>query len=155
MKIGRSFYIRIAAKILVILLGVWMFFIGKQHTILLDNNRYEEIRALDEVAVSVDGGEDIDLYSRMRDQAIVTGQGHTISVTYTDSSWEEHTIVRDIDIPLGENMMIIYLPYLVENPDSPQEEWLQHFESQAVTVSPSSSDSAVVTDDSAGLMMDF
>lgn len=152
MKIGRSFYIRIAAIILIILLGVLMFFIGKQHTILLDNNKVGDIRALDEVTVTIDGVEGLPIYSRMRDQAIVTGQGHKLAVTYVDSSWEEHTIEREIKIPLSENMVIIYLPYLVENPDSPQEEWLQHFESQAIVSSPA--DDEVVTSDDA-MLMDF
>lgn len=151
MKLGRSFYIRIAAIVLVILLGVLMFFIGKQHTILLDNNKYEDIKALDEVTVAIDGVEGLPIYSRMRDQAVVTGQRHTIAVTYVDSNWEEHTFERDIKIPVGENMMILYLPYLVENPDSPQEEWLKHFESQAI-VTEDASANEVVLDDSASLM---
>ena len=100
MKIGRSFYIRIAAIVLVILLGVLMFFIGKQHTILLDNNKFEDIKALDEVTVAIDGVEGLPIYSRMRDQSIVTGQRHTIAVTYVDSNWEEHTFERDIKIPV-------------------------------------------------------
>lgn len=87
----------------------------------------------------------------MRDQAVITGQSHTISVTYVDSSWEEHTFERDIKIPVNENMMILYLSYLVANPDAPQEEWLKHFESQAI-VSEDSSSSEVVLDESAGLM---
>lgn len=151
MKIGRSFYIRIAAIVLVILLGVLMFFIGKQHTILLDNNKFEDIKALDEVTVAIDGVEGLPIYSRMRDQSIVTGQRHTIAVTYVDSNWEEHTFERDIKIPVGENMMILYLPYLVANPDSPQEEWLKHFESQAIVAEDPSADE-VVLDDSASLM---
>lgn len=151
MKIGRSFYIRIAAIVLVILLGVLMFFIGKQHTILLDNNKIEDIKALDEVTVAIDGVEGLPIYSRMRDQSIVTGQRHTIAVTYVDSNWEEHTFERDIKIPVGENMMILYLPYLVANPDSPQEEWLKHFESQAIVAEDPSADE-VVLDDSASLM---
>lgn len=151
MKMGRSFYIRIAAIVLVILLGVLMFFIGKQHTILLDNNKFEDIKALDEVTVAIDGVEGLPIYSRMRDQSIVTGQRHTIAVTYVDSNWEEHTFERDIKIPVGENMMILYLPYLVANPDSPQEEWLKHFESQAIVAEDPSADE-VVLDDSASLM---
>lgn len=151
MKMGRSFYIRIAAIVLVILLGVLMFFIGKQHTILLDNNKIEDIKALDEVTVAIDGVEGLPIYSRMRDQSIVTGQRHTIAVTYVDSNWEEHTFERDIKIPVGENMMILYLPYLVANPDSPQEEWLKHFESQAIVAEDPSADE-VVLDDSASLM---
>ena len=151
MKLGRSFYIRIAAIVLVILLGVLMFFIGKQHTILLDNKKYDDIKALDEGTVASAGVVGLPIYSRMSDEAVVTGQRHTIAVTYVDSNWEEHTFERDIKIPVGENMMILYLPYLVANPDSPQEEWLKHFESQAI-VAEDASANEVVLDDSASLM---
>ncbi|MEA4859824.1 MAG: DUF6672 family protein, partial [Sphaerochaeta sp.] len=34
---GKSFTVRLVAIVLVILFGVMLFFIGKQHTILLDN----------------------------------------------------------------------------------------------------------------------
>ncbi len=144
----RSFWIRVAVIALLIALGVWMFFIGKQHTILLDNNRSGDYRPLDEVAVSIDGSEPLDIWSRMRDQMIVTGQGHTLTVTYVDDNWQEQTITRELDIPVGEVYMLLSLPYLINNPDSPQEEWLTHFESQAVAVT-SDEGSDIVTDETA------
>lgn len=146
-KITRSFYIRIAALILVILLGVWMFFIGKQHTILLDNNKVGDVRALEEVSVSVDGGPAIELYSRMRDQAVVTGQSHTLNVVFTGDDGTEYTFEKKIKLPIDENMMILYLPVLVADPNAPMETWLAHFESQAVTVDTSEEANEVVTDD--------
>lgn len=146
----RRLIIRIAFVLLLILLGVWMFFIGKQHTLLLDNMTVGDYRALDLVYVSVDGGDELELTRRMRDQAIVTSQSHRVSITYTDSSWNEVTIEKKIKFPLNENMMLLSIPTLIANPDAPQEVWLTHFESMAVTVDDSSSD-VVVTDETAGL----
>lgn len=148
MTINRSFYIRIAAIVVVILIGVWMFFIGKQHTILIDNNKTGDIKALDEVYVQIDKQPEMVLYSRMRDQFVVTGQSHTLKITYVDENWNEVTIEKKLDIPLGENMMLLSIPYLVANQDSPQEEWLTHFESLAVSVDTGASEE-IVTDETA------
>lgn len=147
---NRRIIIRIVFVLLLILLGVWMFFIGKQHTLLLDNQTVDDIRALDLVYVQVDNQPELELVRRMRDQALVTGQSHTVRITYTDSSWNEVTIEKDIHIPLNESMMLLSVPVLLSDPDAPQEEWLTHFESLAVTVEDDSDDE-VVLDENASL----
>ena len=55
MKLGRKFFIRIAAVLIIIIIGVVMFFIGKEHTILIDNFSQGDYKALDYFEVSVDG----------------------------------------------------------------------------------------------------
>lgn len=147
-RIGRSFFIRIAAIIVLILIGVWMFFIGKQHTILLDNNTNGDYRALSEVEVIIDGGQGLDLYSRMRDQTRVMGQKHEIQLVY-ESNGETVTLTKTIHIPVGEVYMLLSIPYLVNNPDAPQDEWLTHFESMATTTTQDTSNE-VVLDEMAG-----
>ncbi len=149
-KIGRSFFIRIAAIIILILIGVWMFFIGKQHTILLDNNRNGDYRALDEVEVIINGN-GVELYSRMRDQAKVSGQTHRIQLIYEDDNGETVTLSNTIHIPLGEDYMLLSIPYLVNNPNAPQDEWLTHFESMATTSTVQDTSDEVVLDEMAGL----
>ncbi len=145
----KQLLIRIAFVLVLILIGVWMFFIGKQHTLLIDNKTVGDIKALDAVYVTVDKGDEIEVLKRMRDQSLVTGQSHKITITYTDSNWNEVTIEKKINIPLNENMMLLSVPVLLSNPDAPQSEWLTHFESLAVTVEQSSED--VVLDETAGL----
>ncbi len=145
----KQLLIRIAFVLVLILIGVWMFFIGKQHTLLIDNKTVGDIKALDAVYVTVDKGDEIEVLKRMRDQSLVTGQSHKITITYTDSNWNEVTIEKKINIPLNENMMLLSVPVLLSNPDAPQGEWLTHFESLAVTVEQSSED--VVLDETAGL----
>ncbi len=145
----KQLLIRIAFVLVLILIGVWMFFIGKQHTLLIDNKTVGDIKALDAVYVTVDKGDEIEVLKRMRDQSLVTGQSHKITITYTDSNWNEVTIEKKINIPLNENMMLLSVPVLLSNPDAPQSEWLTHFESLAVTVDQDSED--VVLDETAGL----
>ena len=144
---NRRLIIRIAFVVLIILLGVWMFFIGKQHTLLLDNKTVGDYKALDYIYVTVDKQDELEITKRMRDQAVVTGQSHRLIVKYTDSSWNEVTLEKKIKFPLNENMMLLSLPVLIANPDAPQSEWLTHFESMAVTADTSSSEEIVTTED--------
>ena len=141
---NRTFFIRLTAIVLVILLAVWMFFIGKQHTILLDNKTVGDFKALSEVEVQVDKQEALFLMPRDRDQAIVTAQKHKVVIKYTDSSWNEVEIVKTVKLPLSDSMMLLSIPTLVANPDAPQSEWLTHFEIQ---VTPPEKDEVVITDE--------
>lgn len=141
---NRTFFIRLTAIVLVILLAVWMFFIGKQHTILLDNKTVGDFKALSEVEVQVDKQGALFLMPRDRDQAIVTAQKHKVVIKYTDSSWNEVEIVKTVKLPLMDSMMLLSIPTLVANPDAPQSEWLTHFEIQ---VTPPEKDEVVITDE--------
>jgi len=141
---NRTFFIRLTAIVLVILLAVWMFFIGKQHTILLDNKTVGDFKALSEVEVQVDKQEALFLMPRDRDQAIVTAQKHKVVIKYTDSSWNEVEIVKTVKLPLSDSMMLLSIPTLVANPEAEQSEWLTHFEIQ---VTPPEKDEVVITDE--------
>ena len=141
---NRTFFIRLTAIVLVILLAVWMFFIGKQHTILLDNKTVGDFKALSEVEVQVDKQEALFLMPRDRDQAIVTAQKHRVVIKYTDSSWNEVEIVKTVKLPLSDSMMLLSIPTLVANPEAEQSEWLTHFEIQ---VTPPEKDEVVITDE--------
>lgn len=149
----RVFLTRAVAILLFILLGVWMFFIGKQHTILIDNKTVDEYAALDMVEVSIDGEPSIEVYKRMRDQFVVTGQTHTLTLTYVDDSWNEITLEKKIKVPLNENMVLLSLPVLIADPEAPQETWLEPFAGLAVSVD-TGSDEVVLTEE-ASLMSDF
>jgi hypothetical protein len=154
-RFDRQFLIRTAAVVIVLLLGVLMYFVGRQHTVLLDNRTVtvegQEIRALQLVTVQVDRQEELELASRDRDQALVTGQRHTITVTYTDSDWNEHSFSRDFKLPVGEDMSIVSIPTLVADPDAPQGKWLQRFELPTAGVAPQAQEEEIVTDDLSAL----
>ncbi len=153
---NRIFMMRLAAILLVLLLGVVLFFIGKQHAVLLDNKTItvngEEIRALKMVEVQVDKHESLEFVPRDRDKVDVVRQKHTITVSYTDENWEEISITRKFTVPLMEDMVIISIPTLVANPEAPQSVWMERYEIPAYAVQAAPEDEVIVTDDLAGLI---
>ncbi len=149
---NRRLIVRIVALLLVLVLAVCMYLIGRQHTILVDNKSIEGgPKALQEVEVAVDRQESMLLYPRDRDQYIVTGQSHSLHVKFTDSNWNEIDKVIKFKVPAKNDMYIISLPKLAQNPDAPQSEWLEVFVSMAVQ-SDTSSEEPVVSEDPAAIM---
>ena len=153
---NRTFWIRLAAIALVLLFSVMLFFIGKQHTVLLDNKTITvngvEIQALKLVEVQVNKLASLEFVPRDRDKVDVTRQKHSITVSYTDKNWEEISITRKFSLPLMEEMVIISIPALVANPDAPQSVWLEKFELPAFAVQAATEDEIIVTDEFAGLI---
>ena len=93
----------------------------------------------------------MELYPRDRDQYIVTGQSHTLHVKYTDSNWNEIDKVIKFKVPARNDMYIISLPKLAQNPDAPQSEWLEVFISMAVQ-SDAGSEEPVVSEDPSAIL---
>ena len=56
-----------------IALGVWLFYIGREHRIFLDNRAFENHQSLAQVNVSINGGEVVELMSRERGILKVVG----------------------------------------------------------------------------------
>lgn len=150
----RKLLIRGGALLVILIVSVILFLVGKSHSILVDNKAVEELPALSLVEVQVNKLGSLELTPRDRDKFDVTGQRHTLTVTYTDQSWEEHVIVRTIKVPLMQDMVMVLLPVLVANPDADQSLWLQLYEPPTYAVTMAESDE-VVTDDLAGLMTDL
>jgi hypothetical protein len=155
-KFNRRFLIRTIALVVVLLFGVLMYFVGRQHTILLDNKTVtvegKELRALQLVEVQVDNLEVLELASRDRDMAVVTMQRHKVTITYTDSDWNDISFTREFKVPVGEDMSIISIPTLVANPDAPQSLWITRYELPKLAVAPAAEDAVVVTDDLSALV---
>ena len=153
---NRIFLMRLIAIVVVLLFAMVLFFIGKQHTVLLDNKTItvngEEIKALKMVEVQVNKLEALEFVPRDRDKVEVTRQKHTITISYTDENWEEISITRKFTLPLMEEMVIISIPTLAANPDAPQSVWLEKYELPTYAVKAAPEDEVVVTDDLAGLI---
>lgn len=149
MKLGRKFFIRIAAVLIIIIIGVVMFFIGKEHTILIDNFSQGDYKALDYFEVSVDGSPILDMSRMMREQFTVTGQKHTVLIQWEDeASGQMLAVSFKITVPLMQDMVLLSVPTFMADMNQPQSVWLTPFEPQVV-VSSSAEDNAVVTDDTA------
>ncbi len=88
-----------------------VFVLGKGHTILLDNKDAEggAVRAIDGLVISVNGGEEIELYPGDRDKAVVMGQKHRVVVETMDGKKTERTIT----VPIGRDMLLLSIPMLV------------------------------------------
>ena len=149
MKLGRKIFIRIAAVLIIIIIGVVMFFIGKEHTILIDNFSQRDYKALDYFEVSVDGSPILDMSRMMREQFTVTGQKHTVLIQWEDeASGQMLAVTFKITVPLMQDMVLLSVPTFMADMNQPQSVWLTPFEPQVV-VSSSAEDNAVVTDDTA------
>lgn len=136
MRINKRFYIRAVAIIIVILFAILMAFVGKQHTILLDNKNIEvngaELKALSIVEIQVDKQPSLELAKRDRDQALVQGQTHTFLVTYNDENWEEIVLEKKVKVPFSEDMLIFSIPAFINDIDD-VDSYLQPFEIENVS----------------------
>ena len=79
-KPTKTFYIRLVAILVVILVAILMYVIGKQHNIYIDNKDYGSLKAFSYVEVSVDKQEPLVLAKRDRDVFTVVNQSHKFKV---------------------------------------------------------------------------
>lgn len=142
---SRGLCIRIIAILLVVILAVVMFVIGKQHKIYFDNKDWGPYKAYQFVEVSVDKQDSVELARRDRDVFTVVAQGHTIHI---DAMGDEKDV--KIHIPLFMRDVLINIPALMNGEG--QDKWMEEFIVE--TVSVSSVDETVITDETAGLMGD-
>lgn len=149
MKVKRQLFIRLGAVLVILILAIVMFVIGKQHTILVDNFSQGDYKALDYFEVSVDGSALLDMSRMMREQFVVTGQKHNVVIQWEDeASGEMLAVSFDVKIPLMQDMVLLSVPVFMADMSQPQSVWLTPFEVKPV-VSSSAEDNVVVTDDTA------
>lgn len=155
---ARKLIIRIAAVVVLIVIGIIMSIIGRGHTIYLDNKTLEydgqTYKAPYKVTVTVDGEQLTKLYDKERGSTTCLGQTFTVTleIMETKNGTEE---VQTYKIPIPKNMdgVIINIPgYLAE---LPEEAYLTEFV-PAVTEEPDDSetpsgDDSLLTGDDATL----
>jgi hypothetical protein len=93
-------------------LMVLVFILGKGHTLLVDNKDVEgmpNVVAFDDVVVGVDRQETTELTSGDRDMFKVTGQRHRVTM---EIMGQPEKVVKDIVLPLGQDMILVSLPKL-------------------------------------------
>ncbi|HPE94402.1 MAG TPA: hypothetical protein PLQ90_11515 [Sphaerochaeta sp.] len=156
---NRTTWIRLAAIVLILAFSVFLFFIGRQHTVLVDNKTITvngtEVKALQLVEVQVNKLDALELAARDRDKFEVTGQTHEVKVVYTDSNWEEHVITRKFKIPLMQDMVMILIPALVADAQADQSVWLENYEPPTYAMTAAPDEETVITDDLAGLITEL
>ena len=152
---ARKWIIRIAAIVVLIVLGVIMSIIGRGHTIYLDNKTLEyegqTYKAPYKVTVTVDGEQLTKLYDKERGSTTCLGQTFTVTleIIETKNGAED---VQTYKIPIPKNMdgVIINIPgYLA---GLPEEAYLTEFipvatEEPDDSDTPSGDDSLLTGDD--------
>lgn len=93
-------------------LGTWLFYIGREHQVFLDNKSIEiegrNFKALKLVKVSVNGGDFIEFMPRDRDLVKVVGPVFGIKVEVMDEFGEslEKTIEKELKPGFSKDMML-------------------------------------------------
>ena len=93
-------------------LGVALFYVGREHQIFLDNKTIElegvTFKALQEVRVSVNGGDPVELLARDRDVVKAVGPSFSLRVEVLDSMGGnvERTIELRLTPGFGKDMML-------------------------------------------------
>ena len=99
-------------------LGLWLFWIGREHQIYLDNKTLNDYSALEQVNVSLNGGEVVELMKRDRDMKKVVGPKFELKAEVFDENGEIiNTITKTIEPKCSKDIMIS-LPALAGGAES-------------------------------------
>lgn len=126
----RAWIVRIAAVVLLIVVGYIMSIIGRGHTIYLDNKTLEydgqTCKAPYKVTVVVDGEQLTKLYEKERGSTTCLGQTFTVTLEIMETkNGSEETLTCQIPVPRNMDNVIINIPgYLA---GLPQEAYLEEF----------------------------
>ena len=127
---NRRGIVRIVAVLLLVLIGFWLYDIGRAHTFLPENKTIEidgrEYKAYASIRFSINGGEEKELYPRDRVKVEAAGRSHRITVTGLSRGGEEISVTQRFRINHGTDMYLLNLPALLEG----EEGWIQEFISQ-------------------------
>lgn len=118
----KRLVIRIALLALIVAFGFFLFYIGKQHEVLLDNKEVEisgkTYTPAEYMVVTINGDEEntLEFYPDDRDVAKLNGPSHTIKVQIVNEETEEviKTVERSFNFGRTGNLMIS-LPALAED----------------------------------------
>ena len=134
----KRLVIRLVLLSLLIVIGFFLYYYGKEHEILLDNKTVEingksyEAAEFVRITINGDAGKAIELYAKERDVVKVTGPNHTIKVEIVDEDSDKvikteervfnfgRTSSLMISVPaVAEKAAEVYLPLPGNNPESP------------------------------------
>lgn len=88
-------------------LGFWLFYIGREHQIFLDNKSVEGYKPLELVNVSINGGKSAELMPRDRDMRKVVGPEFELKAEICNEDGEVlSTIVKRLNIGCSKDVMI-------------------------------------------------
>ena len=98
---------RIIVFIGLCLLGVWLFYSGREHQIFLDNKTLGDYKALEQVNVSINGERPVELMSRERDVRKAVGPKFELKAEVFDEDGNiADTFTRTITLDFSKDIMI-------------------------------------------------
>ncbi len=107
LKFLMRWFQRLVVLAALIALGFWLFFIGREHNIYLDNRTMGEHKALEQVNVSVNNGKVSELLPRDRDVRKIVGIEFTVKAEIFDDKGEIiNTITKTIYPKCSKDIMI-------------------------------------------------
>ena len=99
LKFLMRWFQRLVVLAALIALGVWLFYIGREHQVFLDNKTLGEFKALEQINVRVNDGEISELMARERGVQKVVGPKFQIKAEVFDEDGElVKRISKDIQI---------------------------------------------------------
>lgn len=123
----RSLIQRSAVLLGLVGLSVFLFYIGKGHTLLLDTNAItvngQELSSADNIEVSIDGQEAKSMGRAERSMVSVGGPRHTIRIEVIDGDGRK--VEQTFSVPTFMDMAIVSIPAILEN--APRELWVTKF----------------------------
>ncbi len=123
-----SSYVKLGSVLAIIGLAIVLFFVGKEHQFLLDNNTIEingkSYSSLNLVSAKIDNSDFIEIPRRTRMNNFQTGQSHKITLNYIENG-QEKELVTKFKVPASEKNTLISLPALIAGAD--QSEWMSEF----------------------------
>jgi hypothetical protein len=112
--IARRTALRGALLVAVAALSAWLAWAGRGHTLYLDNHTVATAdaahRALEGVAVSVDGGPAEELERAERVVRQVAGSSHRVTIELRSGPGAGTRVVRDFRIPFGWESAVVSVP---------------------------------------------
>lgn len=125
--ISRSTFQRSCVLIGLIGLSVFLFYIGKGHTLLIDTNAVtingQEFKSAESIEISVDGQEPEPMGRAERIMVSVGGPRHTIQIEVVEDGGKK--VERRISIPTFMDMAVVSVPAILG--EAPSEHWVTRF----------------------------
>lgn len=149
-RVDKSFWYRLGAITLLLIIAIIMLFIGRKHIVYVDNKTFENdgasYSAMYKVEVSARNNDNKKLYARERGELVMKGQSTTLHLTITQAKGgSEESIDYKLYVPFGKDAVVINIPALLAG--LPQDVWMTDFVSLATPSSSSEADTVDLSDD--------
>ncbi len=133
---SRGFIQRSAVLLGLLTLSVYLFYIGKGHTLLIDTNALtindKEFQSAETIEVSIDGKAPESMGRAERIMALVGGPRHTIVIEVISGG--DKKVEKQFVIPTFMDSAVVSVPAILG--DAPTEYWVTQFTAAAAEDTP-------------------